>query len=112
MYATIGLARLMRQAQPRLWDYALQLRDKRFAARLLDTTAMLPVLHVSQRYPASRLCAAPVLPLAGIRASTTAWWCSTWTATRRRCCRCRPTTSPIGSTHPRPTCPKASNAFR
>lgn len=62
--ATIGLARLMRQAQPRLWDYALQLRDKRFAARLLDTTAMQPVLHVSQRYPASRLCAAPVLPLA------------------------------------------------
>jgi exodeoxyribonuclease-1 len=62
--ATIGLARLMRQAQPRLWDYALQLRDKRFAARLLDTTAMLPVLHVSQRYPASRRCAAPVLPLA------------------------------------------------
>ncbi len=64
VYATIGLARLMRQAQPRLWEYALQLRDKRFAARLLDTTAMLPVLHVSQRYPASRLCAAPVLPLA------------------------------------------------
>ena len=64
VFATIGLARLMRQAQPRLWDYALQLRDKRYAARLLDTTAMLPVLHVSQRYPASRLCAAPVLPLA------------------------------------------------
>lgn len=63
VFATIGLARLMRQAQPRLWDYALQLRDKRFAARLLDTIAMLPVLHVSQRYPAHRLCAAPVLPL-------------------------------------------------
>lgn len=64
VFATIGLARLMRQAQPRLWDYALQLRDKRFAARLLDTTAMQPVLHISQRYSASRLCAAPVLPLA------------------------------------------------
>ena len=62
--ALIGLARLFRHAQPRLWDYALQLRDKRFAAGLLDTTAMKPLLHVSQRYPASRLCAAPVLPLA------------------------------------------------
>jgi len=62
--ATIGMARRMRQAQPRLWDYALQLRDKRFAAGLLNTTAMTPVLHISQRYPASRLCAAPVLPLA------------------------------------------------
>jgi exodeoxyribonuclease-1 len=64
VHATIGLARLMKQAQPRLWDYALQLRDKRFAARLLDTTAMTPVLHVSQRYPAHRLCAAAVLPVA------------------------------------------------
>ncbi|WAC64167.1 exodeoxyribonuclease I [Pseudoxanthomonas sp. SL93] len=64
VHATIGLARLMKQAQPRLWEYALQLRDKRFAARLLDITAMMPVLHVSQRYPAHRLCAAPVLPVA------------------------------------------------
>lgn len=64
VWATIGLARLMRQAQPRLWEYALKLRDKRFAGSLLDTTAMTPVLHVSQRYPAQRLCAAMVLPIA------------------------------------------------
>ncbi|WP_202843521.1 exodeoxyribonuclease I [Luteimonas saliphila] len=62
--ALIGLARRFRRSQPRLWDYALQLRDKRFAASLVDTVAMTPLLHVSQRYPASRLCAAPVLPLA------------------------------------------------
>lgn len=64
VFATVGIARKLRAAQPRLWDYALQLRDKRFAARLLDTAAMQPLLHVSQRYPASRFCAAPVLPLA------------------------------------------------
>ena len=62
--ALIGLARLFRQHQPRLWDYALRLRNKRFAASMLDTTAMTPLLHVSQRFPASRLCAAPVIPLA------------------------------------------------
>jgi len=62
--ALIGLARKFKQAQPRLWDYALKLRDKRFAASLIDVVAMTPVLHVSQRFPASRLCAAPVLPLA------------------------------------------------
>ena len=62
--ATIGIARLFRRHQPRLWDYALRLRDKRHAASLLDTTGMTPLLHVSQRYPASRLCAAPVIPLA------------------------------------------------
>ncbi|BAV97841.1 exodeoxyribonuclease I [Lysobacter enzymogenes] len=62
--ALIGIARKFKNAQPRLWDYALRLRDKRFAASLLDPIAMQPALHVSSRYPASRLCAAPVIPLA------------------------------------------------
>ena len=62
--ALIGIARLFRERQPRLWEYALRLRDKRHAASLLDATQMNPLLHVSQRFPASRLCAAPVLPLA------------------------------------------------
>ena len=62
--ALVGLARKFRSAQPRLWDYALKLRDKRFVATLLDPVRMLPVLHVSQRFPASRLCSAPVLPIA------------------------------------------------
>jgi exodeoxyribonuclease I len=62
--ALIGLARLLRNAQPKLWDYALRLRDKRQCAGMLDVAGMVPVLHVSQRYPASRLCAAPVVPLA------------------------------------------------
>ena len=64
VHATIGMARKFRDAQPKLWDYALKLRDKRFAAGLLDTVALTPALHISQRYPAGRLCAAPVLPLA------------------------------------------------
>ena len=62
--ALIGIARLFRNHQPKLWDYALRLRDKRHAMSLLDTTHLTPLLHISQRYPASRLCAAPVLPLA------------------------------------------------
>lgn len=62
--ALIGMARLLRTAQPKLWHYALKLRDKRFAGSLLDPIAMTPVLHVSQRFPAARLCAAAVAPLA------------------------------------------------
>lgn len=61
--ALIGLAKKFKEAQPRLWDYALTLRDKKVAMRMLDAFAMQPVLHVSQRFPASRLCAAPVVPL-------------------------------------------------
>ena len=63
VYATLGMARKFRDSQPRLWEYALRLRDKKFAASLLDTVGMTPLLHISQRYPASRLCAAPVVPL-------------------------------------------------
>ena len=62
--ALVGLARKLRAAQPRLWDYALKLRDKRFVAQLLDPVRMQPALHVSQRFPANRLCSAPVLPIA------------------------------------------------
>src|SRR5690606_26410920 len=46
--ALIGLARRFRAAQPRLWDYALRLRDKRYASGLLDIVSPEPVLHVSQ----------------------------------------------------------------
>lgn len=62
--ATLDLARLLRQAQPRLFDYALALCDKRRAAALLDYIGMTPVLHISQRYPAAQGCARLVLPLA------------------------------------------------
>ena len=61
--ALIGMARKLKSAQPKLWEYTLKLRDKKFAARMLDTVAMTPVLHVSQRFPAARLCAAAVAPL-------------------------------------------------
>jgi exodeoxyribonuclease-1 len=62
--AMLGLARRMRAAQPRLWDYALRLRDKRHVSGLLDPSIGAPLLHVSSRYPALRHCAALVLPLA------------------------------------------------
>ncbi len=62
--ALIGLARKMKQVQPRLWDYALRLRDKRYVSSLLDTVNGTPLLHISGKYPASRHCAALVMPLA------------------------------------------------
>jgi exodeoxyribonuclease-1 len=62
--ALIGLARKLKSAQPRLWDYAYGLRDKRRLSGLLDTAGMTPLLHISGRYPAARHCAALVLPLA------------------------------------------------
>lgn len=62
--ATLGLARRLREAQPRLFEHALKLRDKRFAATQLDTVRMTPVLHVSSKIPAARGCLAVIVPLA------------------------------------------------
>lgn len=62
--ALIGLARVLKRAQPRLWNYHLEFRRKQHAAALLDVVNMTPVLHVSGRYPVERGCAAIVAPLA------------------------------------------------
>lgn len=62
--ATIALARLIRQAQPKLFDFVYNHRDKHSAARLLDMETRKPVLHVSQKFPAETGCLSPVMPLA------------------------------------------------
>ena len=61
--ALIALARAFKQAQPRLFDYGLKLRDKRFAGGLLDVAHRTPVLHVSGMYSALRKSAAVVAPI-------------------------------------------------
>lgn len=62
--ATIGLARLIRVRQPRLFDFHFDLRRKQRAFQLLDAVHRTPIVHVSSRYPASRGCLAIVAPLA------------------------------------------------
>lgn len=63
VYATIGMARLLKSAQPKLFDYALGLRDKRRVQSMLDTQSYKPVLHVSSRYPVEYGNTAVVAPL-------------------------------------------------
>ncbi|MHB1992059.1 exodeoxyribonuclease I [Metallibacterium scheffleri] len=57
------LARKLKAAQPRLWDWYFGLRRKQQAGALLDCAHMTPLLHVSQRYPAARGCLAVVAPI-------------------------------------------------
>lgn len=64
VHATIALARLIKQQQPRLYDYAYRMRHKRQVANLIDLNSFKPLLHISSRYPAARGCAALVVPLA------------------------------------------------
>ena len=62
--ATIGLARLVKQRQPRLYDFVWRNRGKHEAAALLNLGSFAPVLHVSEKYPAERGCIALVVALA------------------------------------------------
>jgi exodeoxyribonuclease I len=62
--ALIGLARKLRTAQPKLWNYYLDLRSKEKVMALLDVFRQTPVLHISGQFPAQNLCAALVIPLA------------------------------------------------
>lgn len=61
--ATLALARRLREQQPRLFEHALKLRDKRFAATQLDLANMTPALHVSSKIPAQRGCLTLMAPL-------------------------------------------------
>lgn len=63
VHATIAMARLVRERQPRLFDYLLTHRDKRKAMSLLDIAHMKPVLHVSGMFSAERSCTALIVPL-------------------------------------------------
>ena len=62
--ATIAMARLVRDKQPKLFDYVLRNRDKRSVSAMLDVDAMKPVLHVSGMFGARRHNIALVVPLA------------------------------------------------
>ena len=65
--ATIALARLIRERQPRLFDFCLGLHKKdKVAAEMglhLEPSARQPFLHVSGMFPAERGCIAMVWPL-------------------------------------------------
>ena len=61
--ATIALARLMRDRQPRVFQYYLSLRDKRKVAGLLNLVRQEMVVHVSGMYGAQKNNLAVVMPL-------------------------------------------------
>lgn len=62
--ATIELAKLIREHQPRLYDYVFAHRSKQRLMELLRLDYSMPVLHVSSMYSTELGCIALVLPLA------------------------------------------------
>jgi exodeoxyribonuclease-1 len=61
--ATIALAKLVKQKQPKLFDFYFNLRNKHQAAGLLNLAKPDILLHVSGMFPADQGCLAPIFPL-------------------------------------------------
>lgn len=61
--ATIALARLIRERQPKLYQFVVAHRDKASARGLLNLQSYEPVVHVSSRFPAEYGCLSLVMPI-------------------------------------------------
>lgn len=62
--ATIALARLVRERQPRLYDYVFEHRSKAKVWSLIKLDTHEPVLHVSEKFGAEVGCLSLVMPIA------------------------------------------------
>ena len=61
--ALVGLARKLKDSQPKFWEYVFSLRQKSMAQRLLDAPNGQIVLHIQSFYGFDRQLCAPLLPL-------------------------------------------------
>lgn len=64
VYATIAIAKLIKDKQPKLFNYLFNLRKKKNAGELIDVASMAPLVHVSSKFPASSGCVSWIAPLA------------------------------------------------
>lgn len=64
VYATIAMARLIKEKQGKLFDFAFENRTKNRVFKLLDLKEQKPVIHISGMYPMEKGNMAIVVPLA------------------------------------------------
>ncbi|AMK79154.1 MULTISPECIES: exodeoxyribonuclease I [Methylomonas] len=64
VYATIAMAKLIKQRQPKLFNYLLNNRYKNTALNLLQLGSFNPLIHISGRFSARNNSLAVILPLA------------------------------------------------
>lgn len=60
---TLDIARLVKEKAPKLFDFLLNLRDKKVAESYLDLEAPKPVVHTTYRFPINDLHTSVVFPL-------------------------------------------------
>ena len=63
VYATIAVAKLIKDKQPRLYDYIYNMRKKTEVSKQINLRTREALLHVSSRYAAERGAIAMVMPI-------------------------------------------------
>lgn len=63
VYATIAVAKLIKDKQPKLYDFYYSKRKKNSIVPMFNLADPKPLIHVSGMYPASRGCMAIVIPI-------------------------------------------------
>jgi exodeoxyribonuclease-1 len=63
VYATIAVAKLIKDRQPKLFDYLFNLRDKRKVLEQIDYEKLTPLVHVSSKIPSVHGCCTWIVPV-------------------------------------------------
>ena len=63
VYATIGLAKLIKEKQPKLFEWYFKLRNKKEVKKEIDTINMKPFIHVSGFFSSQFACCSILMPM-------------------------------------------------
>ncbi len=63
VYATIAVAKLIKQRQPKLFDYLFTLRNKRKVLEQIDFEQLTPLVHISSKIPSINGCCTWIVPV-------------------------------------------------
>ncbi len=63
VYATIEIAKLIKNKQPKLWHFLLDNRNKKSVIEMLSQPSLQPLVHSSNKYRSDTLSTAIILPV-------------------------------------------------
>jgi exodeoxyribonuclease I len=63
VYATIAMAKLIKEKQPKLYDFIFNMRNKKQVAEHIDVYNMTPIVHTSSRVSSEHGCTSWFAPL-------------------------------------------------
>jgi exodeoxyribonuclease-1 len=63
VYATIAVAKLIKERQPKLFDYLFTLRNKKKVLEQIDIEQLTPLVHISSKIPSENGCCTWIVPI-------------------------------------------------